>query len=93
MQGHCREGKNYKQERFIVIEESGDCLTRSSAVLGNLPKGILQCGDLDVRNEMSVARKLSYDGDAWRGLRWARGRWGRYVWGRRYGRTNRECEV
>jgi hypothetical protein len=78
----------------MAMEESGDCLTRCSAVLSNLPGSILQGGGLDVRNEGSVARKLSCDGDAWRGLCCARGRPGKVaVWGRHHERTHRECEV
>ena len=65
----------------ITKGESGDCLTRCSAVLSNLPGSILQSGGLDVRNEGSVTRKLSCDGDAWRGLCCARGRPGRCVSG------------
>jgi len=61
----------------MAMGESGDCLTRCSAVLSNLPGSILQGGGLDVRNEGSVAGKLSCDGDAWRGMCCARGHRGR----------------
>jgi len=60
---------------------SGGCLTRCSAVFSNLPGSILQGGGLDVRNEGSVERKLSCDGDAWRGLCCARGGRGRCMSG------------
>jgi hypothetical protein len=65
----------------MAMRESGDCLARCSAVLSNLLGSILQCGGLDVRNEGSVARKLSRDGDAWRGLCCARGHRGRCMSG------------
>ena len=47
----------------MAMRESSDHLTECSAALSNLPGSILG-GDLDVRNEGSVARKLSCDGDA-----------------------------
>ena len=65
----------------MAMAESGDCLTKCSAVLSNLPGNIPQGSGLDVRNEGSVVRKLSCDGDAWRGLCCALGRPGRCMSG------------
>jgi hypothetical protein len=56
----------------MAMGNCGDGLIRCSAVLSNIPGSILQGCSRDVRNEGSVASKLSCDGDAWRGLCCAR---------------------
>ena len=66
-----REEQNCKREHTKAMRESGDCLTRCSGALSNLPGSKLQGEGLDVRNE---GPEVSCDGDAWLGLRCVRGR-------------------